>query len=120
MPGCVSCTSSTVCTSCDNVTYALDSSTQQCGCLPGYYLASGYCLSYSGCLSAIQFNNTLACTSCDTSKNYIQVLSSQSCTCNEGYSLNTTSEQCYDICGDGITALGHCDDGNTAYGDGCD
>ena len=74
MPGCVSCTSSTVCTGCDNVQYTLDVGTAQCVCMPGYYLTTGYCLSYSGCLEVIQFNNTLACTTCDTSLNYVKVL----------------------------------------------
>ena len=120
MPGCVACTSSTICTDCNNITYAINVTSQQCGCLPGFYSASSYCLTYSGCLEAIQFNNTLACTTCDTSLNYIRVLSNESCACNEGFFLNTTAPNCYDVCGDSITAMGHCDDGNTAYGDGCD
>lgn len=120
MPGCVSCTSSTVCLDCDNITYVLNTTSQRCGCSTGYYMASSYCLSYSGCLTAAKFNNTLACLSCDTSLNYIRVGSNYSCTCNEGYFLNTSVPECYDICGDGITAKGHCDDNNTDYGDGCD
>lgn len=118
IPGCVSCLSSSICTDCDNISYVLVGTT--CGCAPNHYEASGYCLSYSGCLEATYFNNTLACVSCDTNLNYIRVLATESCSCNEGYFLNATVPECYDICGDGITALGHCDDNNTDYGDGCD
>ena len=50
MPGCVSCSSSTVCLDCDNITYVLNATSQTCTCGTGYYLVSGYCLSYSGCL----------------------------------------------------------------------
>jgi hypothetical protein len=120
IPGCVACTSATACQSCDNISYMLSPSAPTCICTTLHYAASGFCLSYSGCLQAIQFNNTLACLSCDTSLNYIRVLSNESCVCNEGFFLNTTAPECYDVCGDGITAMGKCDDGNTAYGDGCD
>lgn len=118
MPGCVACSSSTVCLDCDNITYVLDGT--RCGCAPGYYLTSGYCLGYSGCLEATLFNNSLACITCDAALNYVRITATTSCSCNEGYFLNTSVPECYDVCGDGITALGHCDDGNTDYGDGCD
>lgn len=48
IPGCVSCSSASVCSDCDNISYVLVGTT--CGCAPNYYEASGYCLSYSGCL----------------------------------------------------------------------
>ncbi len=37
MPGCVACTSATVCTACDNITYVLNVTSQRCGCAPNYY-----------------------------------------------------------------------------------
>jgi len=120
IPGCVSCSSATYCSDCDNITYVLNTVTHTCTCSNGSFQTSSFCLSYSGCLEAILFNNTLACITCDTSLNYIKVTSNDSCVCNEGYFLNTSVPECYDVCGDGITAKGHCDDGNLDYGDGCD
>lgn len=68
------------------------------------------------------FNNLLICSTCDTSSNYIRNDTDLGCMCNLGYFENTTATPyyCYDICGDSIAAVGHCDDGNTDPGDGCD
>jgi hypothetical protein len=116
--GCTQCSSTTVCTVCDNTTYTLSGTS--CVCKSPLYMASGYCLTYPGCLVAGYYFNIIACQSCDTAHNFIQVLSNFTCTCNSGYFLNNTNVTCNDICGDGITAYGKCDDGNIIPGDGCD
>ena len=82
IPGCVSCTSATYCLDCDNITYTLNATSHTCTCSSGSYKTSNFCLSYSGCLEAILFNNTLACITCDTSLNYVKVTSNDSCVCN--------------------------------------
>jgi cysteine-rich repeat protein len=59
---------------------------------------------------------------CDTALNYIRNDTTLECECNAGYLENTQNSTyfCYDVCGDGITAVGYCDDGNRDPGDGCD
>lgn len=119
--GCQKCSDNQTCTQCDNSTYTLVSG--KCVCLPNYFMASGYCLTYAGCLVATYFNNIIACQTCDTSLNFVMVTSNYTCTCNTGYFYNNTiptNVSCYDKCGDNITAFGKCDDGNNITGDGCD
>ena len=81
-------------------------------------MASGYCLSYPGCTEAQYFNNIIACKSCNAATNFILETSNDSCICNYGYFL--TNVTCNDVCGDSITAVGRCDDGNLVDYDGCD
>lgn len=50
IPGCVTCTSATVCLDCDNITYVLNTTSRTCTCAVGSYKTSGFCLPYSGCL----------------------------------------------------------------------
>ena len=61
--GCQICSDNQTCTQCDAATYTLISG--KCVCLPGYFMASGYCLTYAGCLVATYFNNIVACQTCD-------------------------------------------------------
>ena len=72
LAGCATCSSPTVCLTCiDNVIYNINGTTGKCDCAPLTYMASGYCLTYPGCLTARKFINNISCDACDTANNFI-------------------------------------------------
>lgn len=83
-----------------------------------------YVSSSAGCTNcSITYAGSLTCTalgvtSCTTG----YMLVNNVCqTCNNvvGYYLDTTTNSCRDLCGDGVVITSQCDDGNTLNGDGC-
>jgi len=83
--GCSTCSSPSVCLTClDTTIYYLNSLTDKCECLNGTYMASGYCLSYPGCLVATKFINNISCDSCDKSKNFT-IQNDSTCSCTIGF-----------------------------------
>ncbi len=121
--GCLTCSSPTHCLTCDTPKYVHNTTSFLCDCNNDWFLVTGFCLSYSGCILAEFYNNQVVCRTCDTDRNYIRNNTDLDCDCNYGYFKNSSAPDiylCSDICGDAIAAVGHCDDNNTDPGDGCD
>jgi hypothetical protein len=114
--GCLSCTSNLTCILCDPNQFNLTGSS--CSCIAPNFMATGYCLSYPGCLIAGYYNNIIACKTCDSGNNFT-LSSNFSCICYPGYFLDNSTNKCTFICGQGITPYGRCDDANNITGDGC-
>jgi len=91
---CAICDNSTYCDLCNSDSY-LGANNTICICNPGLYSVSGLC-SVAGCTSAYRFGTATVCLACNTSANFY--LSSSTCNCMIGYSLNVAS--CSVICGD--------------------
>jgi len=121
LSGCEICVGSADCIQC-LPGYVHDNSTNTCGCSPGFYLASGLCLTFPGCLSAYSILTGVYCDICDASRYFeIDISTNYTCTCMQSCFYNSSTETCEDDCGDGLTPpiSGMCDDGNTLSGDGC-
>ena len=75
MSGCLICTTTTFCTSCDSsknyILIPIDAKNKICGCQNGSYNATGHCLTYPGCIDATSYNNIISCNECDTSKKFV-------------------------------------------------
>lgn len=147
MAGCLFCSSSIVCTTCDSTNYfQLSATTHQCSCIVGYYYASGTrtCVSCSTLSSACTscFSSSI-CTNCVNGYSLVAgachcpvgkyvsgslcLLCPSTCTvctiagcssCVSGY-YATAAAVCDEICGDGRLFVLPCDDGNLIDGDGC-
>ena len=90
---CLDCADNTSCLSCHNLSLWNSSS----------LVCEADCSQVVECFSCDLTNNSIACSSC-----------------NYGYSLDSASNQCLQVCGDGMAGGNEtCDDGNTADGDGC-
>ena len=90
---CLDCIDNTSCTSCHNM--SLWNSTS--------LVCEADCTPVAECLACDMVNSSIICSSC-----------------NYGSSLNASTNQCLQVCGDGMAGGNEtCDDGNTADGDGC-
>lgn len=104
-------------------------------CISGYFMSGGVCKKLS-CNSSQYVNSAKGCVSCLTTyANSATCSSTGIITCNSGYilsnkicqgcssvvgyTLDSTTNLCKDLCGDGIIITDPCDDGNTLNGDGC-
>jgi proprotein convertase subtilisin/kexin type 5 len=115
IPGCATCLSSTLCTSCSSG-FTLNM-LGVCQCTTGF-LVTGVCTSLVGCVSASNLQGTVYCLACNSTLNYVRS-TNFTCICNTGFVMNAV-EDCNSLCGDSVIVSGEgCDDGNTVGGDGC-
>lgn len=113
--GCLTCSSSSVCTSCSSGFFV--SQLGLCQCTTGF-LVTGVCTTIKGCLSATNLDGNIYCTLCDTTLNYVRS-TNFTCLCLTGFVMDSVQD-CISICGDSITVgTQACDDGNLINGDGC-
>lgn len=102
MAGCLACSTSG-CSSCDTaLTFNLNATTNLCDCNVGYYINP-----YKKCSICVMFG-CVDCSAVDVCR-----------VCTTGFTLNPATQQCDEICGDGILFVLPCDDGNAIDGDGC-
>jgi cysteine-rich repeat protein len=113
MTGCLTCSSTSTCSSCIPG-YTGSSS---CTCSTGS-IVSGYCNTVYGCITISDINGTQTCTTCNSTL-LVELNSIFKCACITG--TTTLSDQsCDPICGDNyVLAVEGCDDGNLINGDGC-
>jgi cysteine-rich repeat protein len=106
---------------CATVGYYIASSPRTCD--PCHYsCATCSDTTSTGCTSCNNSNQrTLIVASCPCYANYSDVGTAlcQISSCSAGYQINITTNDCQDICGDGLLFTLQCDDGNTISGDGC-
>jgi proprotein convertase subtilisin/kexin type 5 len=92
MPGCLFCTSSVSCSTCDDTNNFEITASNNCSCANGYALsATNTCVPCSdtltGCLTC---TSQTACINCDTGSNFItDPGNSSQCACNPGFYLST-------------------------------
>lgn len=140
--GCLTCSSSTLCSTCDS-TSLLVMSGGSCVCMTGYYMdALQTC---QNCTAAMMGCDTCTsstiCTSCNSTNNFVLNATTNSCVCIPTYVVlgsvcvdcmttcvctgyqwvnGIVGGTCAPFCSDGLTiAPEQCDDGNLVDGDGC-
>jgi hypothetical protein len=102
LTGCITCSSQTVCTSCDmGSNFITDpSSSSECAYNPGFYLSTNICIDCltTGRIGCTKCNSATVCTVCDSSRDF--VLIGASCQCISGYyPFGTTCLLCYGFIG---------------------
>jgi len=115
MPGCNTCLTTILCSSCFPG-FTLNAG-GICQCTFGF-LVTGVCTTITGCISATNLQGTIFCLACNSSLFYVSS-GNFSCVCMTGYTKNNIND-CITNCGDSyLTNSESCDDGNTVNGDGC-
>lgn len=114
-PNCINCTAVNQCYQCSS-DYILNADNKTCSCSSGWPVTN-VCINVTACVTAAKVNNVSTCLFCNSLNNFI--VSGTTCVCKTGYKQK--SDNCYNICGDGITISPNeqCDDGNNEDGDGC-
>jgi hypothetical protein len=101
IPGCNTCISTSICTSCFNGFYILAGT---CQCTTGF-LVTGVCTTIYGCTSATNLGGTIYCLACNATIYYQLVLASHTCVCMSGYYVDVNGN-CKGKCGDAILTYG--------------
>lgn len=108
---------SIICLSCDDNSFNYNQTSRVCNCKFGW-IVGNYCTTIHGCVSTSLQSSVVICNFCSVSEHYVLDPVSHTCNCAPGYYKND-SDQCPQVCGDGLVLELQCDDGNTIDGDGC-
>jgi len=101
IPGCNTCISTSICTTCFNGFYIIAGT---CQCTTGF-LVTGVCTTIYGCISATNLAGTIYCLACNSTIYYQLVPANHTCVCMSGYYVDINGN-CISRCGDSILADG--------------